>query len=208
MYIEKLKNKLLCKKFSSKKYWEERYRSGGTSGAGSYGEKAKYKAEIINYIIKQYGIKSVIEFGCGDGNNLKYYNIDKYIGFDVSKTAIKNCIKTYYADEKKTFIYYEPELFKSGGLKADLTLSLEVIFHLIEDDVYQKYMYDIFRSSSDFVLIFSSNYNENYNSVEHVKHREFLRNLDKKFHLIDHITTPKNGILEELHSDFFLFKRI
>ena len=29
-------------------YWEERYRRGGNSGAGSYGKLAEFKAEVIN----------------------------------------------------------------------------------------------------------------------------------------------------------------
>lgn len=35
---------------SSKEYWEQRYAGGGTSGAGSYGKLAEFKAEIINYL--------------------------------------------------------------------------------------------------------------------------------------------------------------
>lgn len=29
-------------------YWENRYAKGGTSGAGSYGRQAEWKAEIVN----------------------------------------------------------------------------------------------------------------------------------------------------------------
>ena len=38
---------------TSKNYWEERYKTGGNSGAGSYDRLAKFKAQIINDFIKQ-----------------------------------------------------------------------------------------------------------------------------------------------------------
>jgi len=42
--------------FSSAKYWEARYRNGGTSGAGSQGRLVAYKAAVINSIIALNGI--------------------------------------------------------------------------------------------------------------------------------------------------------
>ena len=85
--------------FGSNQYWESRYDTGGTSGDGSYGKLAKYKAEIINSIIINEKIQSVIDFGCGDGNQLEYFSIPKYIGLDVSKTAILKCIKKFEGDD-------------------------------------------------------------------------------------------------------------
>ncbi|GAJ08100.1 unnamed protein product, partial [marine sediment metagenome] len=54
----------------SREYWESRYAGGGTSGAGSYGKPAEFKAQVLNSFVKDNGISSVIEFGCGDGNQL------------------------------------------------------------------------------------------------------------------------------------------
>ncbi|WP_048031256.1 MULTISPECIES: hypothetical protein [Brevibacillus] len=48
--------------------WEDNYASGGNSGLGSYGVLALFKAEVINEYIKEQQVKSVIEFGCGDGS--------------------------------------------------------------------------------------------------------------------------------------------
>ena len=53
--------------FDSGAYWSARYRRGETSGSGSYGENAKYKADFLNGFVQENGINSVIEFGCGDG---------------------------------------------------------------------------------------------------------------------------------------------
>ncbi|MEM6772492.1 MAG: hypothetical protein AAF597_18085, partial [Bacteroidota bacterium] len=73
---------------NSAAYWEARYRKGGNSGAGSYGELARYKAEVINAFIEEHGIESVIEFGCGDGHQLGLLKMTNYLGVDVSTTAV------------------------------------------------------------------------------------------------------------------------
>ena len=43
-------------------YWDMRYRSGGHSGAGSSGHLARFKADIVNQIVRRHGIASVIEY--------------------------------------------------------------------------------------------------------------------------------------------------
>jgi hypothetical protein len=53
---------------SSGNYWEERYSQGGNSGSGSYAKFAEFKAEVLNDLVQQNAIRSVIELGCGDGN--------------------------------------------------------------------------------------------------------------------------------------------
>jgi hypothetical protein len=195
-------------RFSSDKYWEIRYKNGGNSGSGSYDKKAEYKAKILNLIIDKYSIVNLIEFGCGDGNNLGYYDIDLYTGLDVSQAAIKLCINKYKDDKKKSFLYYDPKLFKSGGLKAELTISFEVIFHLIENSVYEKYMFDLFNTSSRYVLIFSSDSDNIKDEAIHVKHRKFTKDIPGSFKLIEKIQTPQDGYLNGFFSNFYLFERI
>ena len=60
--------------------------------------------------------------------------------------------------------------------KADLSISLDVIYHLIEDDVFDLYMNNLFSSSNKFVCIYSSNSNS---GGKHVKHRKFTDWIDK-----------------------------
>lgn len=192
--------------FNSKNYWEDRYSKGGNSGAGSYDAKALYKAKVLNKIIENNNIENLIEFGCGDGNNLQYYNIPYYTGFDVSETAIKMCIEKYENDLFKSFIYYKPVLFKSGGLKADITISFEVIFHLIEDDVFNNYINNLFNSSSKYVLICSSNDSNRKDGASHVKHRKFTDSVPLGFSLIETIQTPEED-LKGFFSDFYLYQR-
>ena len=71
--------------YGSAEYWERRYREreNSGSGSGSYGRLAEFKAEVINSFISENGIRSVLEFGSGDGNQLSLFKIEDYTGFDV-----------------------------------------------------------------------------------------------------------------------------
>ena len=87
----------------SEKYWETRYAAGGNSGVGSYDKFAEFKADTINRFVVDRQIQSVIEFGCGDGNQLKLATYPRYIGFDVSETIISSCQDCFADDDCKTF---------------------------------------------------------------------------------------------------------
>ena len=73
----------------SARYWERNYAEGGTSGAGSYDALALGKAAFLNEFVRIHEIGSVIDFGCGDGNQLSLADYPAYIGLDVSRTAIR-----------------------------------------------------------------------------------------------------------------------
>jgi hypothetical protein len=163
---------------STVQYWETRYASGDHSGTGSYGRLAAFKAEVINRFVEQHGIATVIEFGCGDGNQLRLARYKRYLGFDVAKTAIDKCESIFRSDATKTFKL----MTEYSGEKADLSLSLDVIYHLIEDPVFDAYMRQLFESAEKFVVIYSSNdeiMNATIGTAPHVRHRRFSAWIDK-----------------------------
>jgi len=167
--IEKRVNALLHKNFSSEAYWIARYAEGGNSGAGSYGKLATYKASILNEFVNKYQVKSVIEYGCGDGNQLKLAKYPNYLGFDVSPAAISSCKDIFQFDKSKNF-----KLMKDyNGERAELILSLDVIFHLVEYDIFESYIKRLFESSNRFVIIYSSDADQ----IE--ERREFIYRLRK-----------------------------
>lgn len=199
---------------NSQQYWEQRYKYGLNSGNGSYGKLAEFKAEIINKFIQENSINSIIEFGCGDGNQLKYFHLqDKiYTGFDVSKTIVKNMKKKYLGDKKKTFFHLSE--YKKDTYQADLTLSLDVIYHLIENHTFDNYMKNLFSSSEKFVIIYSSNFDEpDYQEKFHVKNRKFTDWIEKNLpnaKLIHHIPNkyPFNGDNNTSSlADFFIYQK-
>ena len=161
---------------NSASYWEDRYRTGGTSGAGSYDELAEFKAEIINEFVKSKDIQTVIEHGCGDGNQLTYSNYPSYVGFDVSPEAIAICKRKFAGDSSKAFKINT----EYSNETAELSLSLDVIYHLVEDDVYLSYMERLFASARRFVIIYSSN-TEGGETMDHVRHRQFTDYVERNY---------------------------
>jgi SAM-dependent methyltransferase len=153
---------------SSAVYWESRYNSGGGSGAGSRDRLARFKAEVLNDFVRKNGVCSIVEFGCGDGQQLTLADYPEYVGLDISVTAIKRCRARFPSDRTKVFSRYGEELNRS----FDLALSLDVIYHLVEDDVFATYMHALFDASHRWVIIFSSNSDEPA-PEPYIKHRKF-----------------------------------
>ena len=60
-----------------------------------------------------------------------------------------------------------------AGQTADLALSLDVIFHLVEEEVYRHYMTWLFSSARKAVVIYSSNYEEERPEGSHIRHWRF-----------------------------------
>lgn len=198
--------------FCSADYWNQRYVLGGNSGPGSYNRLAEFKAEIINNFVKVNDIQSVIEWGCGDGNQLGLACYPHYIGFDVSQKAVEICEQKYKDDADKVFIWCGDEQFvndKSG----ELVLSLDVIFHLIEDKVFDAYMERLFRSSEKYVCIYSSNCD--LKAAQHVRHRKFTdwieNNIGNEWRLINVIRNKYpydvNDTENTSMSDFYIYER-
>jgi SAM-dependent methyltransferase len=154
----------------SKPYWEQRYLQGGNSGVGSYRHFAQFKAQVLNEFVAEKRILSVIEFGCGDGNQLRLAKYPRYLGFDVSPTAIAKCKEIFGSDETKSFHLVSD----FNGQRAELSLSLDVIYHLVEDDVFESYMQTLFAAADCYVIIYSSDSDDNrgYEGT-HVRHRKF-----------------------------------
>ena len=189
-------------------YWNRRYDGGGNSGPGSYRELAEFKAGILNAFVAEKEVSSVIEYGSGDGNQLKLATYPSYVGFDVSPTAIARCEACFRGDETKRFALIQDY----HGETAQLTLSLDVIYHLTEDDVYHSHMATLFESSTQFVVIYSSNYDAP--QASHEKRRKFTPWVEahaSAWKLIQHIPHRHEfqGDSEEGSlSDFFVYEKL
>lgn len=209
-FAGKIYSKLLSLNFSSsKEYWERRYANNDTSGAGSYNEFADFKAEVINDFVKGKMIQSVIEFGCGDGNQLKLATYPSYIGFDVSQQAIDRCSAIFKNDNSKVF----KNISEYNNDKADLVLSLDVIYHLVEDDVFHTYMENLFKSANKYLIIYSTDTDKQESpQAPHVKHRKFTKWLADnitQWILLKKTTNPiKHPVSDEFMADFFIYKKI
>jgi hypothetical protein len=176
-------------------YWERRYQAGGSSGVGSYGELAGFKAEILNGLIHENGIRSVIEFGCGDGAQLAMLDCPEYLGLDISATVLDRCRERFAGDATKRFCLYTPDFPRDvpaaaasasgmsrngsgpagnapGAARADLSLSLDVLYHLVEEEVFARHLRDLFDAAERMVVVYSSDF-DRVEPVPHVRHRKF-----------------------------------
>jgi len=190
---------------NTKDYWNSRYLRNGNSGSGSYGKSAEFKASIINEFIEKNKINSVIEFGCGDGNQLSYSNYNQYLGVDISLEAVNFCKNKFKDDFTKKFITLEEYKHQT----AELILSLDVIYHLIESETYLNYISMISKSCEKFLIVFSSNKNESADA-NHVKHRKFTDNLPSYFKLIKTVANPLYNEKKNKNknfANFYIFER-
>jgi len=194
----------------SGEYWEKRYASGGNSGVGSYNKFAEFKAEILNAFVIKNDVKSIIEFGCGDGNQLLLANYPTYIGLDVSHTIIESCKSRFSTDSKKTFKL----ISEYGEETADLSLSLEVIYHLIEDEIFENHMRSLFKAANRYVIIYASDSGDNagYEGT-YLRHRKFTKWIKENvsnYKLIKHIPNkyPYEGDYKKgSFADFYVYEK-
>lgn len=210
--MKQLIRRIFSKKtaFNSGDYWENRYAQGGNSGDGSYGQLADFKADFINAFIKENDINTAIEFGCGDGHQLSLIQYPQYLGLDVSESIIRKCKDKFKDDKSRSFIQYDTNaLFYSQFIKAELSLSLDVIYHIVEENTYEKYLQDLFGTSNKYVIIYSTNFDK----VEtmHVVNREFIKYVQQNlpdFELLKEAKNPYAGIgKQKSNANFFIFKR-
>ncbi len=190
-------------------YWENRYQAGGSSGRGSYVELAEFKANILNEFVEKNNIHTVIEFGCGDGNQLKLAKYRSYVGYDVSNTAIQQCRKLFENDPNKSF----EQVDHYAGERADMAMSLDVIYPLVEDQVFELYMQRLFQAAKKYIVIYSSNTDAGVVAgAPHVRHRRFQSWIDKNAphaKLIQHVPNqfplnPATG--EGSFADFYFYE--
>jgi SAM-dependent methyltransferase len=189
-------------------FWEGNYAQGRTSGSGSYGDLADGKRQFVNDLVRERAVLSVIEFGCGDGNQLSLAEYPSYIGLDVSRTAIGLCQRRFAGDPAKSFFLYDGACFtdQAGIFTADLALSLDVVYHLTEDPVYETYLRHLFAAGNRLVVIYSTNA-EIGGTAPHVRHRHFTPWVEANCPgwRLAQVTAGPNT--EEARADFFVYER-
>ena len=186
--IRELFRRQITKRYiDARNYWEDRYYYGGNSGKGSYAKDAIQKANFLNDTMLNYGLKNIIDISCGDGNNLKLFKSEFYIGIDVSKTIVEKNILSFKSYKNKLFFFLYKNYSKiineiNNLIKNDgsIIVSFDVIFHLVEDVVYKEHINAINNIKAQYCIITSSDKNIDYNlKVPHVKHRNYSNDLKR-----------------------------
>ncbi|NQX67652.1 class I SAM-dependent methyltransferase [Paenibacillus alba] len=137
-------------------FWNDNYSHGGDSGSGSYGLLAEFKSQIINDFIQEHQIESVIEFGCGDGNQLLTMSYSTYLGLDVAQSSIRLCKEKFKEDTTKSFMLYKPGLLVNRGfIQADLVVCLDVLYHITDEEDFLSTLSNIFESAKKWVILYT-----------------------------------------------------
>ena len=194
-------------------FWEATYRKGvaGQACPGSRGRLAEFKAEILNELVRRQNIRTVIEFGCGDGSQLQLGQYPEYVGVDVAASAIALCKSRFAHDSSKRF--YQVDALPEDTAPFDLALSLDVIYHLIEDDVFEAHMKRLFGSSRRYVAIYASNHDAWVEGF-HVRHRKFTVWIEEKArewrpdgHVANRFPFDPSRPNDTSFADFYFFAR-
>lgn len=160
--------------FSNEAYWDGRYRNGRSSGVGSEGAVAIAKADYVAALIEQCGVRSVIDWGCGDGVVLGHITAEMdYTGIDVSRTILEKVAASHPQHKFLHFSEYDGEM-------RDLGLSLDVLFHFPNDRAYQHYLMLLFGSSKRLVCIYATDDDRGLTAA-HVRRRNFTRDVELLF---------------------------
>lgn len=185
---------------NSNQYWNSRYERGGDSGEGSYGRLARYKASFINEFCRENQIESAVEFGCGDGNQAAMFEIDGYLGVDISEKCIVQA-RDRFSERKRWKFQALAEYRLASQPDADLGLSLDVIYHLVEDPIYLDYLNDLFEAADRFVLIYASNFEYFDPALPHVRHRAVIADVARLHPDWHHVRTEPNPHAKRHDSD-------
>lgn len=164
---------------------------------------------MLNKFVSTHHVQTVIEFGCADGNQLTLAKYPSYLGFDVSATALSQCRKRFPSDPQESLRL----MSEFAGETADLALSLDVIYHVVEDAVFAQYMPTLFRSANRYVIIYASDTDDNrgYEGT-HVQHRKFTQWIQQNapaWKLLEHLPDryPYTGDYRKgSFADFFIYE--
>ena len=174
---------------NSTQYWVDRYKWGGNSGKGSRGEVAHAKANFINSFCSEKKITAVVEHGSGDGLCASLINVEKYIGLDISDMAIDAAKRRCADTSRYTFLNIlripkkDIQNFvdaKIGNLPR-VSISMDVIFHLIEDEVFFEYLEKLQSTTEKYIIVYSSDID--LYGAAHVKHRHYSKIFMDKYNI-------------------------
>lgn len=101
---------------------------------------------------------------------------------DVSATILKHCISKFKSDKTKSFFIYNGELFADNQkvFKSDAAFSIDVIFHLVEYELFEKHLENLFSSAIKLVVIYGADLDIK-RETEHELYRKFTKYIQDKF---------------------------
>jgi SAM-dependent methyltransferase len=119
---------------STEIYWNSRYSLTNARGSGSQGINLFYKVQMIESVLRDFGIKRILDIGCGDAAYLDNLRCESYTGVDISKVVVESNLKHFNHLSSASFLTLE-EFIQGPVQDYDLVISSEVIFCLKKKDL-------------------------------------------------------------------------
>ncbi|MCI2228379.1 methyltransferase domain-containing protein [Polaribacter sp. MSW13] len=153
------------KKKQNKDYWEERGEISYTykkevfytiTAVPYYYSRRKIVREKLSKLIKNKEVVNVCDFGCGDGQYLKYFSFTdlpkKWYGIDISKSMIEQAKKNC----PEALLEVSSNGINNEWNNLDLVYSIAVFAHVLNDDVILALFKNIHNKLSDdgYFIIF------------------------------------------------------
>ena len=82
-----------------------------------------------------------------------------------------------------------------------------MIYHLVEDDTFERYLTNLFSVSSRFVVVYSTNFDQRYDFPHQVdrKFTDYVARHMPAWRLLDMVANPHKG--PDTQSDFYIYER-
>lgn len=149
-------------------YWNNRYERG-VKYAGSMNELGAFKIEVVQQIINELDIKSIIDIGCGAPALLEAVDVEKYVGAEASEVALSRLGEGFKHIKK---------LRKSDT--CEMSVSLDIV-QFLDDEALADHIATLGKYSSKYVLIYAPNRTgAGLPLADHMHFREFVPELLKK----------------------------
>jgi len=175
-------------------YWERRYSSGGMSNTQDVVDQHvfptlyKWRSVWLRHIFKHATAEgrplSVLDLGVGDGrqafNILCGGQVESLTGLDVSWFTVHALENRLNSDRPlgcadMDVYWYDGFILPQEihGLTFDVTLSLQVVFHLLEDALFERYMALLFMLAREVVVVHAPDIDDALPQIAHMRYRRF-----------------------------------
>ena len=132
-------------------------------GHGSHKDSTRETVSFVNYIIKKYEIKSILDLGCGDWNWFNEIDLSdcSYVGWDADEAMIADNQSKYGLENVN---FYVKDIFSYEYPSVDLIICRDVLFH-VQHELATKLIDDA-KVKSNFFLSTSFRYIKKNESIK------------------------------------------
>ena len=161
--------------------FKEKY--GNYSGPGSLQEVTKPVIDFVNYLIKKYNIKRILDAPCGDWSWMQYVDLSgvDYVGYDILEKVIVENIDKY--SRENVFFEMKDIINEDIPIVPDLVICRDFLFHL-PDEAITQVINNICNSGAKYFISTSFDYirtNEEFTPFSFCNNYGFRRlNLEKE----------------------------